>query len=75
MYPVCPPDCMLGLGLVCHSQCGGEVCISLISLLVPFLHFASTRKYYCTKSTNPQWTTGRTYHGTGVPAIASMWHR
>ena len=39
MYPVCPPDCLLGLRLVCHSQCGGEVCISLISLLVPFLHF------------------------------------
>ena len=55
MYPVCPPDCMLGLGLVCHSQCGGEVCISLISLVSTFFTFRySTRKYYCTKSTNPQ---------------------
>ena len=44
MYPVCPPDSMLGLGLVCHSQCGGEVCISLISLLVPFLHFATVQE-------------------------------
>ena len=40
-YPVCPFDCLLGLGLVYHWQCCGvEVCISLISLVVPFIHFA-----------------------------------
>ena len=74
MYPVCPPDCLSGLGLVYHWQCCGvEVCISLISLLVPFFTFRyGTRKYCCTKSTNPQWTTGHTCHGTGVPAIASI---
>ena len=45
MYPVCPPDCLLGLGLVYHWQCCGvEVCISLISLLVPFLHFAMVQE-------------------------------
>ena len=41
MYPVCPPDCLLGLGLsLSLAVLRGEVCISLISLLVPFLHFA-----------------------------------
>ena len=45
----------------------------LVSTFFTFRY--STIKYYCTKSTNPQWTTGHTYHGTGVPAITSMWHR
>ena len=45
MYPVCPPDCLLGLGLAYHWQCCGvEICISLISLLVPFLHFAMVQE-------------------------------
>ena len=45
MYPVCPPDCLLGLGLVYHWQCcGWRFLIYLISLLVSFLHFAMVQE-------------------------------
>ena len=45
MYPVCPPDCLLGFGLVYHWQCcGWRFLIYLISLLVSFLHFAMVQE-------------------------------